>query len=53
MNMDEDRRERIRYYIFAGFVGVLLLLNGLGVLRTVWGIDTAIPITLLAGYKTF
>ncbi len=51
--MDEDRRERIRYYTFAGFVGVLLLLNWLGILRTIWGIDTAIPITLLAGYKTF
>ncbi|HTX37461.1 MAG TPA: hypothetical protein VME43_20675, partial [Bryobacteraceae bacterium] len=51
--MDEDRRERIRYYTFAGFVGVLLLLNWVGILRTVWGIDTAIPITLLAGYKTF
>ena len=51
--MDEDRRERIRYYTFAAFVGVLLLLNWLGVLRTIFGIDTAIPITLLAGYKTF
>jgi len=51
--MDEDRRERIRYYTFAAFVGALLLLNWLGILRTVWGIDTAIPLTLLAGYKTF
>jgi len=51
--MDEDRRERIRYYSFAAFVGALLLANWTGILRTVWGIDTAIPITLLAGYKTF
>src|ERR1035438_4250064 len=51
--MDEDRRERIRYYTFAAFVGVLLLLNWLGLVKTVFGLDTAIPITLLAGYKTF
>lgn len=51
--MDEDRRERIRYYTFAAFVGVLLLLNWLGIFKTVFGLDTAIPITLLAGYKTF
>ena len=51
--MHEDRRERIRYYTFAAVVGVLLLLNWLGIFKTVFGIDTAIPITLLAGYKTF
>src|SRR5579872_92439 len=51
--MDSDRQERIRYYSFAAFVGALLLLNWLGIFRTVFGIDTAIPITLLAGYKTF
>ncbi len=51
--MDEERKERIRYYAFAAFVGVLLLLNWLGLFRTVFGIDTAIFITLLAGYKTF
>src|ERR1051326_6032286 len=51
--MDEDRRERIRYYIFAGFVGVLLLLNWLGIFQTIFGVDTAIAVTLLAGYKTF
>src|SRR5437660_12665824 len=51
--MDEERQERIRYYAFAALVGVLLLLNWLGVWRTIFGLDTAIPITLLAGYKTF
>jgi HflK protein len=51
--MDEARQERIRYYSFAAFVGALLLLNWLGVFKTIFGIDTAIPITLLAGYKTF
>src|ERR1035438_7911542 len=51
--MDEDRRERIRYYTFAAFVGVLLLANWLGIFRTIFGLDTAIVVTLLAGYKTF
>jgi Cu+-exporting ATPase len=51
--MDEDRQERIRYYSFAAFVGLLLLANWLGVFKTIFGLDTAILITLLAGYKTF
>lgn len=51
--MDEERRERIRYYAFAAFVGILLLLNLLGWFKTFLGIDTAVFITLLAGYKTF
>ncbi|MBV9081154.1 MAG: cadmium-translocating P-type ATPase [Acidobacteriaceae bacterium] len=51
--MDEERKERIRYYVFAAFVGILLLLNWLGIFKTLFGIDTAILITLLAGYKTF
>ena len=51
--MDEERQERIRYYAFAAFVGALLLANWLGIFRTIFGVDTAILITLLAGYKTF
>jgi cation transport ATPase len=51
--MEDERRERILYYSFAAIVGVLLLLNWLGIFRTIFGIDTAILITLLAGYKTF
>ncbi len=51
--MDEERQERIRYYVFAAFVGILLALNWLGIFRTFLGIDTAVFITLLAGYKTF
>src|SRR6266545_3807591 len=51
--MDDERRERIRYYAFAGVVGILLALNLAGIFRTIFGYDTAIPITLLAGYKTF
>ncbi len=51
--MDREHQERIRYYVFAAFVGVLLLLNWLGIFKTLFGIDTAVLITLLAGYKTF
>ena len=51
--MDEGPRERIRYYSFAAFVGVLLLLNWLGIFTSIFGLDTAILVTLLAGYKTF
>ncbi len=51
--MNEERQERIRYYSFAAFVGLLLLLNWLGIFKTLFGLDTAILITLLAGYKTF
>ncbi len=51
--MDEERQERIRYYAFAAVVGILLALNWLGIFRTFLGIDTAVFVTLLAGYKTF
>jgi len=51
--MDQEQRERVRYYLFAAFVGALLLLNWAGIFRTFLGIDTAVVITLLAGYKTF
>ena len=51
--MSEAWRERTVYYGFAAAVGVLLLLNFLGVFKTFFGIDTAILIALLAGYKTF
>src|SRR5437868_5611816 len=51
--MDEERQERIRYYSFAAIVGALLLLNVTGIWKTIFGIDTAVIVTLLAGYKTF
>jgi hypothetical protein len=37
--MDEERQERIRYCAFDAFVGLLLLANGLGLFRTIFGID--------------
>jgi HflK protein len=51
--MDEERRQRIRYFSFAALVGVLLLLNLLGVFRTILGIDTAAILTVLGGYRIF
>ncbi|MEA2262085.1 MAG: P-type Cu+ transporter, partial [Acidobacteriaceae bacterium] len=51
--MTNERRERLLYYSFAAGVGILLLLNWLGIFQTIFGINTAIIITLLAGYKTF
>ena len=51
--IDEERRQRILYYSYAAGVGILLLLNWLNIFRTVFGVNTAIIITLLAGYKTF
>ncbi len=51
--MNQEQRERAIYYSYAAVVGVLLLLNWLGIFRTLFGIDTAVFITLLAGYKTF
>jgi Cu+-exporting ATPase len=46
-------RALLREYGLAAFAGLLLLLNLTGVFRTVFGIDTAILITVIAGYKTF
>ena len=51
--MDSERTERLRYFGFAGFVGILLLLNVTGYFRTIFGIDTAAIITVLAGYRIF
>lgn len=51
--MKQEQRERVVYYSYAAVVGVLLLLNWTGVFTKLLGIDTAVFITLLAGYKTF
>lgn len=45
--------ENAREYGVAAGLGVLLLLNLTGAMRTVYGFDTAILITAVAGYKTF
>ena len=48
-----ERWERIRYFGFAGVVGVLLLLNLTGTFTTFFGVDTAALLTIAAGYRTF
>lgn len=51
--MDSERSERLRYFGFAAFVGLLLLLNVTGYFKTIVGVDTAAIITVLAGYRIF
>src|ERR1700681_4726647 len=53
--MSEDRKEAslLAEYGLAAIVGILLLLIVSGTFKTIFGLDTAILITLLAGYKTF
>ncbi len=45
--------ENVAEYRMAAALGLLLVLNVTGILRNVYGLDTAIFITLVAGYKTF
>jgi len=52
-HMDSERSERIRYFGFAALVGLLLLLNVSGYFRTIFGLDTAAIVTVLAGYRIF
>jgi HflK protein len=40
-------------YGFAAVLGLMLILNVTGTFKYVFGLDTAIVVTLLAGYKTF
>src|SRR5579884_3048157 len=51
--MHSERSERIRYFGFAALVGLLLVLNVTGYLITVFGLDTAAIIAVLAGYRIF
>ncbi len=43
----------LAYVLFTAAVGVLLLLNWLGIVKTFAGIDTAILLTLIGGYKIY
>ncbi len=52
-HVHDDRAERLRYFGFTAVVAVLLLLNLLGVFKTVFGIDTAAILAVVAGYQTF
>ncbi|MCW5977960.1 MAG: FtsH protease activity modulator HflK [Bryobacteraceae bacterium] len=49
----DEGKERLRYFGFAGVVGLLLLLNVAGVFTNVFGIDTAAILAVVAGYRTF
>src|SRR5579871_3057784 len=49
----DERKQMVRQFGYAAFIGVLLLLNVTGVFTTVAGIDTAAILTLIAGYRTF
>lgn len=51
--INRDRREQVKYVGFTVLVGVLLLLNFLGIFDTLFGYDTAIFLAVIAGYKTF
>ncbi len=51
--INRDRRERVKYAGFTLLVGALLLLNFLGIFDNILGYDTAIFLTVIAGYKTF
>ncbi len=53
-NLDSAKTEKWLWYIlFTTSVGILLLLNWLGIFKTVFGVDTAILLTLIGGYKIF
>ena len=51
--INRDRREQVKYVGFTALVGVLLLLNFLGIFDNILGYDTAILLAVIAGYKTF
>ena len=51
--MNSERSEQVRYFGFAAFVGILLLLNLTGYFTSVLGLDTAAIIAVLAGYRIF
>lgn len=48
-----ETKHYIAYILFTATVGVLLLLNWLGVFKTVFGVDTAILLSLFGGYKIY
>jgi len=51
--MSEGANRPTEYFLFAALIGVLLLLNYTRLFSSLFGIDTAILLTLVAGYKVF
>jgi cation transport ATPase len=49
----EEEKISWNYIIFTGIIGVLLLFNWIGIFRTLFGVNTAIFLTLIGGYKIF
>ena len=53
-HLEDSKSERWFWYIlFTAAVGVLLLLNWLGVFTTIFGVNTALLLALIGGYKIF
>ncbi len=50
---EEIESVSLNYIIFTAIIGLLLLLNLVGIFRTFLGINTAIILTLIGGYKIF
>ena len=48
-----ENRHYIAYVLFCAGVGILLLLNWLGTFKTLFGIDTALLLALIGGYKIY
>ncbi|MGA1796222.1 MAG: FtsH protease activity modulator HflK [bacterium] len=49
----EEERISWNYIIFTALIGIFLLLNLFGIFRTLFGVNTAIFLTLIGGYKIF
>ncbi len=50
---ETDSSRWAAYIFFTASVGALLLLNWLGVFTTIFGVDTAILLALIGGYKIY
>ncbi|MBN2373509.1 FtsH protease activity modulator HflK [bacterium] len=49
----EKEKVSWNYIIFTSIIGVLLILNWTGIFRTLFGVNTAIFLTIIGGYKIF
>ncbi len=53
-SLEASRAEKWFWYVLlTATVGILLLLNWLGMVKSVFGVDTAILLTLFGGYKIY
>ena len=49
----EEERISWNYIIFTALIAIFLILNLFGIFRTLFGVNTAIFLTLIGGYKSF